>query len=476
MFGILFTNQIQVMYPEIFLGLVAFGMLLLGRSVKNPRVYTAITMASLFIALFLLLTFDSGNETLFGGSYLINNFGLYFAVIMIISSLYVTFSAGATLKSNPESFFSIFLLVNVSMMVAAFSNNLIYIFIAFEGVSIGTYIMSAYGKTRRNLEASAKYFFTGIIATGFILFGSSFYYLSTGTFNLLSVNVSRGPMLVALIMLFVGFGFKLALVPLQQWAVDAYDGTANPVSAFLSTGTKVLAFLIVLRVFIEGFRNFSTDVFYLFVIVSIITMTYGNMAALSENNVKRMLAYSSIAQAGYLILVVAATSASTTSAFVFTVAMFTAMYYSLVYIFMKGGAFLSVSAVRKNNVEIDDMAGIGTISPAFAISFSILMLSLAGIPPTAGFFAKYYLFLALIGSNLWWLAVIGILNSAISVFYYLKIIVVMFRKDVDGKDFNTSRAVIAPLVLAAALSLILSLFIFAYPQISAMATGLGVSI
>ncbi len=476
MFSVLFTNQIEVMYPEIFIGLVAFGMLLMGRSVKNPAVYTYITMAALFIGLFLLLMFDMGTETLYGGAYLVNNFSLYFAVIMIISSLYVTYSAGTTLKANPESFFSVFLLVNVAMMIAAFSMNLIFIFIAFEGVSIGTYIMSAYGKSKRNLEAAAKYFFTGIIATGFILLGSSYYYLSTGTFNLESVSISKGPMLVALILLFVGFGFKLALVPLQQWAVDAYDGTPNPVSAFLSSGTKILAFLIILRVFIVGFQNFQADVFDLFVIVSIITMTYGNLAALSEKNIKRMFAYSSIAQAGYLILVVAATSSAGATTFVFTVAIFTAMYYSLVYIFMKGGAFLSVSAVRKENVDIDDMSGIGVVSPAFAISLTILMLSLAGIPPTAGFFAKYYLFLALISSNLWWLAVIGILNSAISVFYYLKVIVVMFRKDGIRREFDTSARVIAPLVLAAVISLVLSLFIFAYPQLSGLVTGLGVSI
>ena len=152
MFSILFSNQLEVMYPEIFLGLVAFGMLLLGRSVRNPAVYTYITMAALFIGLILLFRFDMGTETLYGGAYLVNNFGLYFAVIMIISSLYVTYSAGATLKSNPESFFSLFLLVNVAMIIAAFSMNLIFIFIAFEGVSIGTYVMSAYGKSRRNRE------------------------------------------------------------------------------------------------------------------------------------------------------------------------------------------------------------------------------------------------------------------------------------------------------------------------------------
>ncbi len=473
MSDILLSTNLTVMYPEIFLGIVAFGMLLLGRKFHNWKLYTAISLVSLLIAMILLLILDSGNYSLYGGSFQINNFGLYFALIMIMSSLYVAFSAGTSLKQNPEVFFSTFLFVNIAMIIAAFSFSLIFIFIAFEGVSVGTYILSAYGKSRRNLEASAKYFFTGIIATGFIVLGSSYYYMATGTFNLISGIPEKGAMLIALILLFVGFGFKLALVPMQGWAVDAYDGTSNPVSAFLSSGTKILAFFILLRVFLVGFSHYYTDVFYLFVIVSIITMTYGNFAALSENNLKRMLAYSSIAQAGYLILVIAVVSGSS-SEFAFTVAVFAAMYYSLVYIFMKGGSFLSVSAVDKEKVEINDLEGIGIKSPLFAISLTILMLSLAGIPPTAGFFAKYYLFLSLISGNLWWLAVIGILNSAISVFYYLRVITVMFRKNENNK-FNLGSSVMLPLVIAAVLSIGLSLLIFVYPQLSAIVGGLGVA-
>ncbi|MHB1439854.1 MAG: NADH-quinone oxidoreductase subunit NuoN [Cuniculiplasma sp.] len=473
----LYSNILESLYPEIFLGFVAFGMLLMGRRVKNWMVYTTISIMALLISMILLILLDSGSQSFFGGAFVINNFGLYFALILITSSLYVSFTAGSELKHDPEIFFSIFLFVNIAMIIAAFSLNLIFIFIAFEGISVGTYILSAHGKTRRNLEASIKYFFTGVIATGFIVFGSSFYYLSTGTFNLVSVanaaDIAKPSMLLALILLFVGFGFKLALVPLQQWAVDTYDGTKNPVSAFLSSGTKVLAFLIILRVFLVGFASMRTDVFYLFTIVSIITMTYGNFAALSENNLKRMLAYSSIAQAGYLILVLTVVSGST-SQFAFTVAIFAAMYYSLVYIFMKGGAFMATGAVNKEKVEINDLSGIGLKSPAFAISLGIMMLALAGIPPTAGFFAKYYLFLSLISGNLWYLAVIGILNSAISVFYYLRVIVVMFRPSSEEREFNLSNSILLPVIIGAVMSIGLSFLIFGYPYLSGIVAGLGV--
>lgn len=476
---VLNSSILESLYPEIFLGLVAFGMLLMGRRVKDWVVYTAVSIISLLISMILLLLFDSSNSSFFGGAFVINNFGLYFALILITSSLYVSFTAGSELKHDPEIFFSIFLFVNVAMIIAAFSLNLIFIFIAFEGISIGTYILSAHGKSKRNLEASAKYFFTGVIATGFIVLGSSFYFLSTGTFNLVSVTsislINKPSMLLAMVLLFVGFGFKLALVPLQQWAVDAYDGTKNPVSAFLSSGTKVLAFLVILRVFLVGFSSMNTDVFYLFTIVSIVTMTYGNFAALSENNLKRMLAYSSIAQAGYLILVLDVVS-SNASHFAFTVAIFAAMYYSLVYIFMKGGAFIASGAVREDKIMINDLSGIGLKSPVFAISLGIMMLALAGIPPTAGFFAKYYLFLALISGNLWYLAVIGILNSAISVFYYLKIIVVMFRPATEERDFNLSRPILIPVIIGAAMSIALSFLIYGYPYISSIVAGLGVGV
>lgn len=477
---VLYSPLLKALYPEIFLGLVAFGMLMMGKRVKNRSVYTVVSIVALFISMLMLLVFDYGTTSFFGGAFIINKFGLYFAIILLISSAYVAFSAGTRIEHDPEIFFSILLFVNIAMIIASFSLNLIFIFIAFEGISIGTYILSAHGKTRRNLEASAKYFFTGVIATGFIVMGSSFYYLSTGTFNLISGGaeavVSKPALLLALVFLFVGFGFKLALVPLQQWAVDAYDGTEKAVSAFLSSGTKVLAFLVLLRIFLVGFAGMSTDVFYLFTIVSIITMTYGNFAALSETNLKRMLAYSSIAQAGYLILVITVVSGSS-SQIAFTLAIFAAMYYSLVYIFMKGGAFLATGAVKSDKVEIDDLSGIGLKSPLFAISLGIMMLALAGIPPTAGFFAKYYLFLALISGHLWYLAVIGILNSAISVFYYLKVIVVMFRpSEVERGHFDLSKKILIPVLIGAVMSILLSFFIFGYPNISGIVSGLGIGV
>ncbi|MHB1493302.1 MAG: NADH-quinone oxidoreductase subunit NuoN [Thermoplasmataceae archaeon] len=465
------SSDFTTLIPELFLGAIAFIMLFLGIKYKNPKLYSAMAFISLLIAIGLLLVFDSSVSQTYSGILQINDFGLFFAIIMIISSLYMVLPSTREVHEKPELFYATLLFVNIAMIIAAFSFNLIVIFIAFEGVSIGTYIMTAYGKSRRNLEAATKYFFTGTIATSFILFGSAFFYIAAGTFNLQNVAALQShSVLIALIFLFVGFGFKLALVPMHQWAIDAYDGSPNSVSAFLSTGTKVLAFLIILRIFLVGFSLESVDVYYLFIIISIITMTYGNIAAISETNLKRVFAYSSVAQAGYLILVLAVVGYNY-SANANDLAILAGMYYSLVYIFMKGGAFFSVGLVKKENAKIDDLSGLAWKSPAMAISIIVILISLAGVPPTAGFFAKYYLFLSLISGQLWWLAVIAIVNSAISVFYYLRLIVIMFRRDGDNQ-FDLSPSVYYPVAIAAIMMFALVALIYEFPTIQTYVLGM----
>ena len=470
------TIDFTTLYPEMFLGVIAFVMLLMGLRYKNPRIYSSISFISLLIAIILLLIFDSSTSSIFSGVLQINDFGLFFAIIMLISSIYMVLPSTREVHEKPELFYATLLFVNISMIIAAFSLNLIVIFIAFEGVSIGTYVLTAYGKSRRNLEAATKYFFTGTIATSFILFGSAFYYISAGTFSMQNVvSLQSHSVLIAMIFLFVGYGFKLALVPMHQWAVDTYDGSANSLSAFLSTGTKVLAFLIIMRIFLVGFSLDHTDIFYLFVIISIITMTYGNIAALSETNLKRIFAYSSVAQAGYLILVLAVVSNNYSTSSV-DLAILAGMFYALVYIFMKGGAFFSVGLVKKENAKIDDLSGLAWKSPVIAVSIIVLLISLAGVPPTAGFFAKYYLFLSLISGQLWWLAVIAIVNSAVSVFYYLRLIVIMFRRNSEN-EFDLSPSVYYPVVIAAILMFALVALIYEFPTIQTYVSGLiGVGI
>ncbi|MCL4451924.1 MAG: NADH-quinone oxidoreductase subunit NuoN [Candidatus Thermoplasmatota archaeon] len=425
------TNQLAFYYPMLVLGAAGFIILALGIKRLRSIVYATIAMAA-FVVAFILLLMEWYNILPYVASegMVFNGFGFYFALLFLVASGFITYPALKNIAARSEIFYAMLLFVSVGMIVAAFSYNLITLFISFEAVSIGTYIIAGFHKTKRTLESATKYFFTGTVATAFIIFGLSYFYLSTGTFSLLGhIAVSSTPdMLIALAFLTIGFGFKMAIFPMHQWAIDTYDGTENSVSSFLSTGSKLVAFVIMLKVFIAGFAGLDTYVYVFFAILAVATMTYANISALSQNNLKRLLAYSSVAQAGYLILVLAVVGyAPGTQAADYAIA--AGMLYSLVYIFMKGGAFLTMNIIRKDSPSVDDISGLGRKSPGLALAFSIILLSLAGIPLTGGFLAKFFLFLSLVQGGLWWLAVVAILNSAISVFYYFRIMMFMYWRD-----------------------------------------------
>lgn len=473
------TGSLQLLEdfaPVIFLGLVGFALLGISALKVSKKAMSWTTFAALAISAIMLYFMVPMGTSVFDGTIVFNNFGLYFALVMIISAMFICYPSLNALKGKSEIFYATLLFVTIGMIIAAFSYNIITLFIAFESVSIGTYILASYGKERRNLEGTVKYFFTGTIATAFILFGASFFFLDTGTFNLsvLAATTPSAQLTIALLFLVVGFGFKLAIFPMHQWAIDTYDGAENSVSAFLSAGSKVLAFVVVLKMFLLGFSSDLTEVYYLFAILSILTMTYGNVSALSQNNVKRLLAYSSVAQAGYLILVlavVASTGDSTGN--VASVALAAGMFYSIVYIFMKGGSFITLNVVKSDNIQLSDLSGLAKKAPVFAVGFSIMLLALAGIPLTGGFFAKYVLFLSLIEGGLWWLAVIAILNSAISVFYYFRVMLYMFGKEpAEDAQFNLGRSVRVPVYVSAFITVALSILVIWFPTMISMAPGL----
>ncbi|MCL4328757.1 MAG: NADH-quinone oxidoreductase subunit NuoN [Candidatus Thermoplasmatota archaeon] len=454
---------LESILPMIFVGFAGFLILAIGMKVDSGKAFSSITFVAL--ALSLVSVVWQSYDPVAGSLVTFNPFNAYFAAILIISSLFVTFPALRNLTERRDIFYSLLLFVTLGMLVASFTMNLVVMFVAFEAVSIGTYVMAGFHKTRRALEASAKYFFTGAVSTGFIVIGLSYYFQATGTFDLTAVTiVSRIPLLTALAFLIIGFGFKLAIFPMHQWAIDTYDGSENSVSALLSTGSKILAFMIMLKLFVVGFPLLGQSVFIFFTILAILTMTYGNISALSETRLKRLLAYSSVAQAGYMILVFSAVAYAQyngMSAGYIQFIVAAGMLYSLIYIFMKGGAFLALNSIGKENPGLEDISGMGTRSPALALSFTVLLLALAGIPLTGGFTAKAWLFLSLINVKLWWLAVIAILNSAISVFYYFRVISYMYRKEpLSGVIISTEKSVIVPVALAAAIVVALGIYFY----------------
>jgi NADH-quinone oxidoreductase subunit N len=305
------------------------------------------------------------------------------------------------------------------------------IFIGLEISSIASYILAGYLRDdKRNNEAALKYFLLGSFATGFFLYGIALVYGLSGSTKLDEIrialnspDISSAVIGVAAALMLIGLGFKISGAPFQMWAPDVYQGAPAPVSAFMATAPKAAAFAILLRIFMTGFQQ-SANLWEPFIWISaLLSMTIGNFAALTQSNLKRMLAYSSIAHAGYMLVAIAARSELGTAA---------VMFYLAAYALMNIGAFavvIHISGKGERHLRIDDLAGLAQKQPVTAALLTIFLLSFIGVPLTGGFFGKFYIFNAALKSNLVWLAVLGLLNSAVAAYYYLRLLVVMYMHE-----------------------------------------------
>jgi NADH-quinone oxidoreductase subunit N len=330
------------------------------------------------------------------------------------------------------------------------ANELIMVFIGLEISSIATYILAGYLRDdKRNNESALKYFLLGSFATGFLLYGIAWIYGVTGTTNLdeirrvlMSPEIAPSMSLVGLsaALMFVGFAFKVSAAPFQVWAPDVYQGAPSPVSAFMSAGPKAAAFAVFIRVYVTAYGPIANRWEPIVWFSALLTMFIGNFAALTQTNIKRLLAYSSIAHAGYVMVAVTANTEIATAA---------AMFYLAAYALMNVGAFAVVTYFARQGekfVNVDDLGGLGFKQPMVAAMLTIFLLSLIGVPLTAGFFGKFYIFKAALDSNLIWLTVLGLLNSAVAAYYYLRVIVVMYMHE-PSEATNTAPALSAGLRL-----------------------------
>jgi NADH-quinone oxidoreductase subunit N len=345
------------------------------------------------------------------------------------------------------------------MVVMAASNDLITVFLGLELMSLALYVMvgSRRGQLESN-EAALKYFLLGAFASGFLLYGIALIYGATGSTNLRGIvafmsdsPLGRSPLFVTgALLLIVGFGFKVAAVPFHMWTPDAYEGAPTSVTAFMSAGAKAAGFAALLRVAGTALAVSDIDWRPLLSGLAILSMTVGNVTALLQTNVKRMLAYSSIAHAGYVLVALAAGGSQGTAA---------ALFYLAVYSFMNLGAFGILALLGRGQDErvlVSDLAGLGFRQPLLGIAMTVFMISLGGIPPTAGFMGKIYVFGAALDAGLVPLVIIGVLNSVISVFYYLRITVAMYMSEEPaGGPVEVSWAVPGTIALIATLVLTL---------------------
>jgi NADH-quinone oxidoreductase subunit N len=361
-------------------------------------------------------------------------------------------------------YYALVLFASAGMGVMAGAAELMTAFIGLEISSISTYILAGYRRDAPGSnEAAMKYFLLGSFATAFFLYGVALLYGATGTTrleNMIPAALPGSPALlrVGLALVLVGLGFKVAAAPFQLWAPDVYQGAPTPVTALLASGPKAAAFALLLRILItvDAAGPFW---FWALWVSAALTMFAGNLAALVQSNIKRMLAYSSIAHAGYILVALAAAAASDQLA----LGGAAVLYYLVAYAFMKLGAFVLVAQLggaAERHVEINDLAGLGTQQPLTAACFSLFLLSLLGLPVTAGFLGKFYIFNAALASHLVWLAILLALNSVIAAFYYLRVLVVMYMRE-PQRDSARARmpwAVSAVLAVSAAGTLYLGLF------------------
>ena len=391
----------------------------------------------------------------------VDTFSVFFHVVVIaVSGVAILASLDYLDKEGIRAgeYYGLILFGTVGMCLLSSAIELLMMFIALEISSISTYILAGFRRRiATSAESSLKYFLLGSFATGFFLYGVALIYGATGSTNIATIahNLSAGNVpaiaYLALALMFIGMGFKVASAPFHVWTPDVYEGAPSPVVALMSTGPKAAAFALMLRVLFGSFDAMGSWWLPLIWMSAALSMTIGNIGALMQNNVKRMLAYSSIAHAGYVLVAFASRD---------QIGIAAAIFYAASYAAMNVGAFAVVThfgAAGERFNSIDDYAGLGRRSPVLAFTLTIFLLSLIGIPATGGFFAKFYVFSAALKSNLVWLTIIGVVNSAIAAYYYLRLIVVMYMRDGDDSMplVRVPAAVTAALVIAAGLTIYL---------------------
>ena len=459
------ASDFYYILPELVI--TAGSLLVLVADVLLPRTQRSalgwVTLGVLGVTAYSLTPFMSTRVEVAHGLIAVDQFALFFNFVFLLAAAITVLMSMRYLEvegASPGEYYFLILCATLGMMVMAGGIDLVTIFIGLETMAVSFYILAGFIKpSQRSNEAAVKYFLLGAFSLGILLYGMSLMYGLSGTTNLrtmatLFAGQERDPRLVlAVILVVAGVGFKIAAVPFHMWAPDVYEGAPTPVTAFLSVGSKAASFAMLIRIFIEGLPAMSADWRLLFYVLSVLTMTVGNIAAVTQSNIKRMLAYSSIAHAGYLLMgIVAGTTRGVTATLI----------YLLIYSFMQLGAFAVVVLLRRQDVigdELKDFSGLHFRNPFAAFAMLLFMLSLGGIPPTAGFMGKFWLFSAAIDAHYYWLAVIGVLNSAISLYYYIRVVVFMYvKKETLGSEPVSTPALNVALAVAVAATLVLGVY------------------
>lgn len=413
----------------------------------------------------------------------VDSYAVFWKMLLyLVSGLTILLSMGYLKEEKIQlaEYYAFVLLALTGMMVMVSGADLLTIYLGIELMSITLYIMAGFKRFEaRSIESSAKYFVLGAFSSGILLYGISIVFGVTGSTRLVEIAAvvdGRGiedPLVfIALMLLIVGFGFKVAAVPFHMWTPDVYQGAPTSVTAFMAVASKAASFAAFLRVLLEAFGGIKPNWNLLILAICLITVALGNLVAIVQTNVKRMLAYSSIAHAGYALIGVVVAGWGGTATAVSVQGISSLMLYLAIYSFMTIGAFAMVAILRNGGLEgeeIEDFTGLAKRHKGGAFLMLIFMVSLAGIPPTAGFIGKFYLFMAAVNAELAWLAIFGLVFAAISAFYYLRIVMVMYMREPSSEQELHTRLLLSPqisIVLACAVGGVVLLGIFPGPLVS----------
>lgn len=447
-------NSIKYFQPETVLT-VTFCVLILFDLIfkKHGSATPWIALLGLIItAIFVALQPATGANSIFFNMFAVDAFSVFFKSVILLSSIFIVIFSLQSDELNSRNrsvgeYYALLLALSLGMFLMTGATNLLMMYLALELSSLSSYILTCYTKEAEDSsEASLKYVIYGAASSGMMLYGISILYGLTGAIDIYGINqalmmrdVNLVPLVIAGILITVGFGYKISAVPFHFWTPDVYEGAPITITAFLSVASKAAGFAMMMRFFKISFfdpavgnlaagswailRGFEWN--YILAALSVLTMTIGNLVAIWQNNLKRLLAYSSIAHAGYMLMGIVVLSNEGLSAI---------MIYFVVYLFMNLGAFYIVMLVanKTGSEDIEDYKGLGYRTPLVGVAMTIFLLALTGIPPTAGFIGKLYIFAALINAKWFWLAIVGVLNSVVSLYYYVRVVRNMFLRDPEG--------------------------------------------
>ncbi|HUL44915.1 MAG TPA: NADH-quinone oxidoreductase subunit N [Bacteroidota bacterium] len=471
--------SVRLFQPEAALAVTFLVLILIDlfSDRSTGKLSALVALAGLFVTAWLLSRESSlPPNSIFSQMYAVDGFSMFFKVVILLASfLVVLFSLNSReLVSGIRhlgEYYALLMSLTLGMVLMTGASNLLMMYLSLELTSLSSYILAGFTKQARDSsEASLKYVLYGAVSSGLMLYGISIVYGLTGALDIYGINhalatgdISIVPLVVAGILIVAGFGYKISAVPFHFWTPDVYEGAPITITAFLSVASKAAGFAMMIRFFKVSFidpavGNLAPGAWAIFrgfqwnellAMISVLTMTLGNLVAIWQNNLKRLLAYSSIAHAGYMLMGIVVLSNEGITA---------VMIYFLVYLFMNLGAFYLVMLVanQTGSEDLEAYKGLGYRSPLAAVIFTIFLLSLTGIPPTAGFIGKLYLFASLINAKWFWLAIVGVLNSVVSLYYYARILKQMFLSgppaDLTPVRFSTPQIV---LLLALAIPTIL---------------------